>query len=255
MTSNKRVRTQEGQEVTGNKHQKIHNNEYSKRYREKKKQEFIDLQNKLESRDEEIRRLTENIQKLEKEKESRDEEIQQLIMEKISMRDKIQILKEEKESYNEEIQRLIMEKTSMCDKIQNLEKEKESLDSKWMTKICEAFTANENTPLELNQIPLSPISPPNQEINISLSSQKSNNSPHNTINENTPLSPDQNTDTAYTNTHFTNPLSLASPSNQEINILLSNEESNNSSPLDQNPNNSSFPALYLIDPSFFNLFT
>ncbi|CAG8531844.1 13499_t:CDS:2 [Ambispora gerdemannii] len=105
MSSNKqitkRVRSQEGQEVISvNKQQKINSSEYSKRYREKKKQELIDLQEKYESLGEANQKLIIEHFDLQKKNASLDEENQKLSIENTSLRDKIQKLVFEKDSLN-----------------------------------------------------------------------------------------------------------------------------------------------------------
>ncbi|CAG8588018.1 3187_t:CDS:2 [Ambispora gerdemannii] len=147
------------------------------------------------------------------------------------------------DSLKEQHRRLIMENTSQSDRIHNLEAEQESLKEQIrqlsILNTSLSDTINRNIPLLLDQntntIPLSPVSPPNQEINILPSNQELNNPSYN---RNTPFSLDQNLSDLF---------SCVPPSNQEISEI--NQEPpyfiiNLNTPLllDQN---SSFTTLYL----------
>ncbi|CAG8487797.1 1430_t:CDS:2 [Ambispora gerdemannii] len=143
--------------------------EYSKRYREKKKKEFIDSQELIESLKEQHR---------------------QLIMANTSQSDKIQNLQAEQESLKEQIRQLGIENTSLRDTITNtfftvpLSPVSSPSNQVLNNSPYACNTTNGNTPLtfnrNLNTLSLS-SAPPDQEIseiNTSSSNQLSN-SPYN----------------------------------------------------------------------------
>ncbi|CAG8512839.1 2258_t:CDS:2 [Ambispora gerdemannii] len=199
MYSNKRVNNHgRSQEVSGNKRQKINSNEYSKRYRDKKKQEFLDLQKKNELLGEKNQELNIEIISL----HVKMKNLEKVIYTIISL-------------YNQSNQSIDFSSLDPPYPAFTInENTRPSLDENINTPFIlplalasppnQEFNIlspiNEDTPLSLNQnlntyfiTPLSSISLPNQEINAAF-----------IIDDNTPLSLDQNLNNSFFNTSDSN---------------------------------------------------